>query len=101
MFGEGDAISIFCPPGPVGPLVLGSAAAQLSPVRLGIGFVRRIQRAGDHNDYMSVRVGVALLRSFQPADDELPGGRAFGGSNPISQWPPVVSVANGIDNVIR
>ena len=57
--------------------------------------------AVNHNDDMPVRIGVALLRSFQPADDELPGGRALGGRNPIWQCPPAAPAADGIDNVIR
>ena len=74
VLGIGDAISISFPPRPIDCLVLRSAAAQPSPICARISVVR--EGAGDHYDHMSVRIGVGLLRSFQPADNELPGGSA-------------------------
>ena len=101
MFGVRDAIPISFIPGPVGPLVFVPAAAQLSPVRLGIGMVRRIQRASDDNDNMSVRIGVGLLRSFQPADNELPSSCALGGRSPVAQRRPAVPSSDRIDDIVR
>src|ERR1700730_3709618 len=91
-----DAVSIPRAPSPVGPLVLGPDVVQLSPIRLGIGIVRRIQRAGNDNDNMPVGIAWGLLRSFEPADHELPGGGAVGGCSSIPQRRPAVSAPDGI-----
>jgi hypothetical protein len=98
VLGVGNAISISFPPGPVDSLVLRSAAAQPSPIRARISTAG--EGAGDHDDHMAMRIGVGLFRSFQAADDELPGGCAFGGRNPIQQRRPAAPTADSIDNLI-